>query len=205
MIDMTAIIIDDDPAVRDSIRALLALSGIHAKEYESAKRFLMDCTTLAADCLIVDVRMPEMDGLALQQELIRRNIDLPVIVMTGHGDVELAVRAMKAGAIDFIEKPFDGDVLVDCVHQAFARKRQSSDHASALAMIKERMSTLTVREREVLEKLAAGRSNKIIAYELGISSRTVEIHRAHVMKKMHAQNLSELVRMAITIDIDSSA
>jgi two-component system response regulator FixJ len=149
--------------------------------------------------------MPDMDGLQLQEELVKRQIGIPVIVVTGHGDVALAVRAMKAGAIDFIEKPFDGEFMLDSVRRAIALSRQARSEAAVAQAAESRVGLLTAREKQVLEQLVAGRSNKIIAYELDISPRTVEIHRAHLMEKMQAKSLSEVIRMALAAGISPPA
>src|SRR5690606_18283282 len=152
-------------------------------------------------CLVADIRMPDMDGLALQEELGRRKIGLPVIIVTGHGDVPLAVRAMKAGAIDFIEKPYDDEQLLASVDRARAMSDSQRAEAASAQLAGERIAVLTPREREVLVHLVAGQPNKVIAHELGISPRTVEIHRAHLMEKMQARSLSDLVRIAMTAGV----
>ena len=190
------LIVDDDDAVRDSIRVLLESAGFAVKDYASAKAFLQDGAP-ANSCLIADIRMPEMDGLELQEEIVRRGMELPVIIMTGHGDVPLAVRAMKAGAIDFIEKPFDEQHLLDAIKRALHVGESQRNKAAEIKAAQNLIALLTPRERHVLDQLVAGRSNKIAAYELGISPRTIEIHRAHIMGKMNARSLSDLVRIAI--------
>ena len=195
----TIFIVDDDPDVLDSLRALLESADYGVQDFGSAKRLLADPTLEQASCLIADIRMPDMDGLALQEEIVRRQIGLPVIIVTGHGDVPLAVRAMKAGALDFIEKPFDGEHILACVGRAVARGAQARDQASQTRHAAARIARLTPREKEVLDHLVAGRPNKIIAFELNISPRTVEIHRAHLMEKMDARSLSDLVRMALAV------
>jgi two-component system response regulator FixJ len=155
--------------------------------------------------VIADVRMPDMDGMTLQEELGKRGSALPVIVVTGHADVPLAVRAMKAGAVDFIEKPFDDEALISSVKRALAQAMSTREQASATQKASALIATLSARERQVLELLVAGRSNKVIAYELDISPRTVEIHRAHVMEKMEAKSLSDLVRAALAVGISGPA
>lgn len=190
-------IVDDDEEVRASLRALLEAEGYAAEAYESAKAFLASDALSQAGCLIADIRMPDMDGLELQEELMRREAGLPVIIVTGHGDVPLAVRAMKAGAVDFLEKPYDQDVLLASVRRALSEAEQAHERAALAQEIKARLESLTERERQVLDLLAAGRPNKLIAYELDISPRTVEIHRARVMEKMRAKSLADLVRMAV--------
>jgi two-component system, LuxR family, response regulator FixJ len=197
MIEPTVIIVDDDADVRDSLHALLESEGFSVRAFESAKRALSAAALGDAACLIADIRMPDMDGLRLQEELAARKLGVPVIVVTGHGDVPLAVRAMKAGAIDFIEKPFDGEVMLESVRKALALSSQTRSQASLAKAAESRIESLTGRERQVLAHLVAGRANKLIAYELDISPRTVEIHRAHLMEKMQARSLSELIRLAL--------
>jgi|SRR5258708_3616266 len=201
MADKTVLLVDDDADVRDSLRALLESAGFAVKDFESGRKLLADPALVDAGCLIADIRMPDMDGLALQEELAARKIGLPVIIITGHGDVPLAVRAMKAGAVDFIEKPFDDELLLASVRRALALAGQSRNQASLVQAAEEHIAQLTARERQVLEQLVAGRSNKLIAYELDISPRTVEIHRAHLMEKMQAKSVSDLVRMALAVGI----
>lgn len=197
MIDQMIYIVDDDPAVRDALQLLLATDGYCVKTYPSAPAFLAEATSDSAGCVVADVRMPEMSGLDMLVEMKRRNLRLPVIIITGHGDVPLAVEAMKRGAEDFIEKPFDDEALFQSVkralsHGAVVQLRYAEERKTA-----DKLQLLTKREREILEKLAEGRSNKVIAHELGISVRTAEVHRANVMTKMRAKNLAELVRMVI--------
>jgi two-component system response regulator FixJ len=189
-------VIDDDPSVRDSLRALLESAGYKIKDYASANAFLADRPPHSG-CLISDVRMPEMDGLELQEEVSRRGIAIPVIIMTGQGDVPLAVRAMKAGALDFLEKPFDDEALLGSVKRALELGRQKQDQLAEARAAQDLLALLTPRERHVLDQLVAGRSNKVAAYELGISPRTIEIHRARIMDKMNARSLSDLVRTAL--------
>jgi two-component system response regulator FixJ len=198
----TIFIVDDDDGVRDSLQLLLQAAGFpQIGAYESSLRFLDAAEPRPGDCLLLDVRMPDMDGLELQAELNRRALRLPVIVMTGHGDVPIAVRAMKAGAADFIEKPFTDDLLIDCVRRALALSAETLRLSEEASEILRRLQTLTAREREVLEGMVAGHPNKVIAHDLGISPRTVEIHRARVMEKMDARSLSALVRMALAVGI----
>jgi len=190
-------VVDDDDAVRESLRALLESFGFAVREFSSARSFLEAYNPSQNGCLIVDIRMPGMDGLALQEEITARAWSIPVIVITGHGDVPLAVRAMKAGAIDFLEKPFDDVLLVEGVKRALAMANETASEASQKREAQERLATLTAREREVLDHLVAGRANKVIAHEMGISPRTVEIHRAHLSEKMRVRSLSELVRLTL--------
>jgi two-component system response regulator FixJ len=196
-------VVDDDVDARDSLCALLESAGHAAVAYESAQAFLEAYRPGRPGCLIADVRMPDMDGLELQEALNRRDAGLPVIVVTGHADVPLAVRAMKAGAVDLIEKPFDDELLLATVRRALALAQNARANAAATEAAKARIASLSARERQVLELLVAGQPNKIIAYELDISPRTVEIHRAHVMDKMEAKSLSDLVRAAIAAGISS--
>jgi two-component system response regulator FixJ len=198
----TIFIVDDDEAVRDSLQALLQAMGFkQISAYESSLRFLEAAKPQPGDCLLLDLRMPDMDGLELQTELNRRAVRLPVIVMTGHGDVPIAVRAMKAGAADFIEKPFPDDLLIDSVRRALALSAATLRVSEEVSETVRRLGTLTAREREVLEGMVTGHPNKVIAHDLGISPRTVEIHRARVMEKMDARSLSALVRMALAAGI----
>jgi two-component system response regulator FixJ len=194
--ESTVHIVDDDDAVRDSLSVLLESTGFAVATYASAEAFLA-APAASGGCIVVDVRMPGMGGLELQEEVARRGSRIPVIVMTGHADVPLAVRAMKAGAFDFVEKPFDETALVAAVRRACDLGREVARAAAAEAALDERLALLTPREREVLDALVAGKPNKIIAFELSISPRTVEIHRARVMEKMQARTLSDLVRMTL--------
>ena len=190
-------VIDDDDAMRHSMEFLLRTADIRAQTYESADAFLKALPKTGAGCVITDVRMPGMSGLELLRKLKEMAVSLPVIVITGHGDVPLAVEAMKSGAADFIEKPFDDEALLTSVRAALKVQDGLNEQQAARAAIAERVGSLSVRERQVLEGLVAGLPNKTIAYDLGISPRTVEIYRANVMTKMEATSLSELVRMAL--------
>jgi two-component system, LuxR family, response regulator FixJ len=190
-------IVDDDEAVRDSLAALLGSKGYAVRNFGSGPEFLATARSLPVGCLIVDIRMPEMDGLELQRRLAEQALDFPVIVITGHGDVPLAVRAMKAGAVDFIEKPFASQTILDSLANACSRVAAPGEEDPARSAPVSKLALLSPREREVLEGLFAGLPNKSIAYDLGISPRTVEIHRARVMDKMGARSLSELIRFAL--------
>jgi two-component system response regulator FixJ len=190
-------VIDDDPGMRDSLKTLLETSGYQVRAHESAVAFLAGDGPSGRGCVLTDIRMPDMDGLQLQQELRARGANLPVILMTGHGDVPLAVSAMKAGAIDFLEKPFDDTALVNSVNRALEEAQKADATEASTKAVHDRIAQLTAREKQVLDLLVAGRPNKIIAYELSISPRTVEIHRARVMDKMAARSLAELVRMSL--------
>jgi len=190
-------VIDDDPAVRDSLSFLLATAGLAVRTFETAGAFINALTTVAPGCIVTDVRMPGMSGIELMSALARRGITLPVIVITGHGDVPLAVEAMKLGAFDFIEKPFDDDTIVSSVQAALAKYAMSGRDEGRKAEVVAKLASLSQRERQVLDGLVAGNPNKTIAYDLGISPRTVEVYRANVMNKMGAASLSDLVRMTI--------
>ncbi len=201
--DARIFIVDDDDAVRDSLELLLRSSGFETiVAYASARDFLAEAAPMPGECLLLDVRMPDMDGLELQEELNRRGIKLPVIIMTGHGDVPISVRAMKAGAMDFIEKPFSDELLVDCVRRARRQAEEARREGAEVEDVRRRLQILTPREREVLQGMIAGQPNKLIAHALGISPRTVEIHRARVMVKMATRSLSALVRMALAAGIE---
>ncbi len=195
----TILIVDDDAAMRDSMRALMESAGYAVRMYESARALLSEAI-LAGSCLVTDIRMPGMNGLELQEEIAKREIDVPIVIMTGHGDVPLAVRAMKAGAMDFVEKPFDDEHMLESVKRALKAGQQHRDRFAEAKTAHELIAQLTPRERNVLEKLVAGRSNKVAAYELGISPRTIEIHRANIMDKMNARSLSDVVRIALAAD-----
>jgi two-component system response regulator FixJ len=190
-------VIDDDDAARDSLAFLFRTADVDARTYASATEFLAAAPSLTGGCVVTDVRMPQMDGLELLRRLRALDLALPVIVMTGHGDIPLAVEAMKAGAIDFFEKPFSDDAMLAAVRRALGRRRDDRAREAERDAVKERLASLSARERQVLEGLVAGKPNKTIAFDLGISARTVEIYRANVMTKMDAASLSELVRMAL--------
>ncbi len=198
-------VVDDDDAVRDSVQALLESAGYAVDVFPSGRDFLDKYEPDGVACLIADIRMPEIDGLALQDELIRREIILPTIFVTGHADVPLAVRAMKAGSIDFIEKPYDEKALLGAVERAAAASvHLASADADRRAAV-ERIETLTAREVDVMKQMIAGRPNKVIAFKLEISPRTVEVHRARIMEKLQVRSLSELVRQALTADVEPAS
>jgi two-component system response regulator FixJ len=190
-------VIDDDDAVRSSLEFLLRTAKIDVRTYESATAFLSQLKAGERGCIVTDVRMPEMGGIELLRRLKEMSIELPVIVITGHGDVSLAVEAMKAGAIDFLEKPFEDERFLAAIGSALAHEREEGARVAERTRIREKMAQLSQREREVLDGLVAGAPNKTIAFDLGISARTVEVYRANVMTKMEAKSLSELVRMTI--------
>ena len=190
-------VIDDDPAVRDSLSFLLETADLRSRTYESAVAFLEALPEVKGGCVVTDVRMPEMTGIELVRRLKAQGFALPIVMITGHADVPLAVEAMKAGVADFIEKPFDDEALLSAIRTALADGEKDRQGAAEAAEIATRLASLSGREREVLEGLVAGHANKVIAYDLGISPRTIEIYRANVMTKMKAASLSELVRMAM--------
>lgn len=189
-------VVDDDPAVRRSVAFILKTSGHQVETYESGSDLLKESGHLGEGCILLDIRMPGMDGLEVQQRLQEKGVGLPVIIMTGHGDVSLAVKAMKSGAVDFIEKPFPKEALLASLQEGFDRlsRREATDDRARDASVK--IQALTSRERDVLDGLAQGLPNKTIAYDLGISPRTVEIHRANLMSKLGVRSLSEALRIA---------
>jgi len=189
-------VIDDDEAMRESLDFLLDSAGMRVRTYESALS-LLDRDELESGVIVTDVRMPEMNGLELVRRLKARGTPHPVIVITGHGDVPLAVEAMKAGVVDFLEKPFDDDALLGAIRTAMADTSKLSEDEAERARLKEIFDTLSPREQEVLQGVVDGKLNKVIAHELGISPRTVEVYRANVMSKTGAKGLSELVRMVL--------
>jgi two-component system response regulator FixJ len=195
--DAVVHVVDDDVAVRQSLSFLLASDGLPVRLHESASAFLEIVTEAPTGCIVTDVRMPGIDGIEFLRRLRERGYALPVIVMTGHADVPLAVEAMKEGAVDFVEKPFDDDLFLAAVKAALSRQARSVEQDAHTSEIRARIDALSEREGQVLEGLVAGKANKVIAYDLGISPRTVEIYRANVMSKMQAGSLSELVRMAL--------
>jgi FixJ family two-component response regulator len=190
-------IVDDEEAIRQGLCALLGSVSIEARAYGSAVEFLNAASPDMTGCLVLDVRMPGMSGLELQQELNRRGATIPVVFITGHGDVPMAVEAMQQGAFDFLQKPFRDQDLLDRVQRALARDAESRARLAVRAEIVTRLATLTPRETEVLQLVTRGKANKVVGAELGVSQRTVEIHRAHVMEKMNASSLAELVRMVL--------
>lgn len=195
----TVYIVDDDDAVRDSLGILLESAGLTIEAFPGAEPVLERCQVKVPDCLVTDVRMPGMDGMALFAALNKAGIDVPVIIMTGHGEVPLAVAAMKAGVSDFVEKPFTDEAIIDAISGAIRKHQDRLRLRPASAELQSRLDSLTAREREVFDLLVAGDANKIIAHALDISIRTVEIHRARVMEKMKAKSLPELVRMALEL------
>jgi len=192
-------VVDDDPAVRDSLRVLLESFGFAVSTHESAQAFLAGAHA-AGGCVLTDVRMPEIDGLELQRRLQARRARMPVVVMTGQGDIAIAVRAMREGAIDFLEKPFDDDSLVDAVTRALEQSERLRETDALSAKAAARIATLTPREREVLDLLVTGLPNKAIANQLGASPRTIEVHRARVLEKLQAKGLPDLVRLVLAAE-----
>jgi two-component system response regulator FixJ len=197
-------IIDDDEALRESLAFLLRTAKLEVKSFDSAKAFLEALPDASLACVITDVRMPDLSGIDLLKRLKELKVGVPVIVITGHGDIALAVEAMKIGAADFIEKPFNDDLLLASVYAALDHQRDQTKRDAERAEIEHRLSTLSPRERDVLAGLIEGRANKQIAFDLGISPRTVEIYRANLMNKMQADSLSNLVRMALIAQLHGS-
>jgi two-component system response regulator FixJ len=195
------IVVDDDDAVRDSLQALLETAGFAVRLYGSAREFIANCPSAEQGCLLLDVQMPGMDGLTLQERVAIGWPQLSVVIMTGHGNIPIAIRAMKAGALDFIEKPFNHEILLDVVGHAVGHSRRIAKQTEEANEQVAKLRLLSKREREVLEGLVAGSPNKRIAYDLDISPRTVEIYRARLMDKMQAHSLSALVRMATTAGV----
>jgi FixJ family two-component response regulator len=191
-----AFVVDDDPSMRRSLDSLLRSVGLDVRVFASAQEFMQAERPDAPACLVLDVRLPGMSGLTFQQELVKAGEALPIIFLTGHGDVPMTVRAMKAGAAEFLTKPFDDQVLLDAIHAAIERDRARRRDTAGLAEVQGCYRTLTPREREVMKLVVAGRVNKQIAAELGLSLVTVKVHRGQVMRKMLARSVAELVRMA---------
>ncbi len=191
-------IVDDNDDVRETLKLLFESVDLCAESFGSAGEFLDAYPMGQSGCLIADLRMPEMSGLELQEELVKRSIDLPVIIITGYGDVEMAVKAMKAGAADFIEKPYKEQELLDRVHKAINQSAQKRQESSEEQMAREQLAQLTPRERQVLEFIVDGEPNKRIAHHLELSEKTIEFHRANIMKKLEAKSLADLVRKTMT-------
>ena len=195
-------VVDDDDAVRAALRALLETAGYRTARFESGVAFLDSLDTVRGACVLLDVKMPELDGLEVQRRLNDRGVTLPVIIVTGHGDIAMAVQAMRAGAVDFLEKPVSRDRLLEAVARAIDTGRDARQDRRERSDIGARLGALTSRERQVLEQLVMGRTSKVVAHDLGISSRTVEVYRRNVMAKMDACSLSHLVRMTLVAGID---
>ena len=197
----TVFVVDDDQAMRQSLKWLIESVGMDVETYASADEFMRDYYPGQAGCLLLDVRMPGMSGLELQEHFNEHDIRIPIIIITGHGDVPMSVRAMKAGAIDFIEKPFNDELLLESIRNALVYDLDQRTSQAELAEIAARLDQLTPREHEVMEMVTDGRSNKDIALALGVSAKTVEAHRARVMEKMKASSLPDLVKMAISANV----
>lgn len=194
-------IVDDEEAVRDSIGLLLRSVGLRAQGFPDARAFLDAYRPEQPGCLVLDIRMPRMSGLELQQELNRRGWGIPVIFISGHGDVPMAVEAMRAGAVDFLQKPFKDDELIRRVQKALDQDERLREQLNGREQIRARFDALTPREREIAARLVAGEANKVIAIELSLSERTVELHRAHIMQKMEARGLAQLVQMLMRLEV----
>ncbi|MES9961164.1 MAG: response regulator transcription factor [Sedimenticola sp.] len=198
--EMTVFIVDDDQEVRDALQLLMESVGLNVETFGSAQEYLDQFDPGRPGCLVLDIRMPGMSGLDLQARLAAENIHPPIVIITGHGDVPMAVRAVQAGAVDFVQKPFNDQQLLDSVHRAIEQDAVQRGEVSKLLEIRDRLDKLTPREREVMELVIAGKRNKVIAADLNISQSTVEAHRAKVMEKMEADTLSSLMRMMLTLE-----
>lgn len=200
--DIVVHIVDDEEPVRNSLAFLLGAAGFAVRTHASATAFLEVASDIRNGCLVTDLRMPDIDGVELLRQLRAREAMLPAIVVTGHGDVQMAVEAMKNGALDFIEKPFSDEMLIESIRRAVEQASSDRDAAATETRMKERLASLSEREIQVLKGVVQGQANKTIAFELGISPRTVEVYRANLMSKMQAKSLAELVRMVMDIDLD---
>jgi len=201
----TVFVVDDDQAMRNSLKWLIESVAMQVETFDSADAFIRSYYPGRSGCLLLDVRMPGMSGLELQEYLAQQRISIPVIIITGHGDVPMAIRAMKAGAVDFIEKPFNDELLLESIRHALQKDEQQRDQQKQRAEIAERLARLTPREHEVMAMVTGGKANKEIAASLGVSAKTVEAHRARVMEKMEAHSLAELVRMAMLANMGQQA
>ena len=197
----TVFVIDNDQAVREGLRLLIKSVGLNVETYSSAQEFLSAFNPSRPGCLVLDVRMPGMSGLELQETLHRRHVKIPIIMISGHGDVPMAVQTVKMGAVDFIEKPFRDQVLLERIQKAILKDSETRQEQDELNSLTARVENLTVRERQVMNLVVAGKANKVIAMDLGIKQKTVEFHRARVMEKMRAASVADLVKMATKVDV----
>jgi FixJ family two-component response regulator len=198
-------VVDDDPSVRKALGRLLRSAGLRAETFASAEEFLAWERPDAPGCVVLDVQMPGLNGLELQRKLDEDNVRLPIVIITGHGDIPMSVRAMKGGAVDFLPKPFEDQTFLDAVHQAVARDRQARQQRAEVSVLQERARSLTAREREVLGLVVSGLLNKQIGHKLGVTEKTIKVHRGQVMRKLQAGSLAELIRMAQKLDMASPA
>jgi FixJ family two-component response regulator len=198
----TVFVVDDNPSIRRALSRLFRSLGHRVETFQSAKHFLAECPEARPACVVLDVRMPLMNGLDLQRELAVVTPDLPIVFITGHGDIDMAVKAMKDGAVDFLPKPFDDQDLIDSVHRALEYHRRRLEERGTRESIEQRLALLSPREREVFERVVKGMLNKQVGFDLGTTEKTIKVHRARVMKKMEAESLADLVRMAERLGIE---